>query len=145
MLRVPVASVVIVSCALQVNPPASAHVTAPPMLLTPSLNCTVPPGVRPEPSVGVTVAVKVIASPWNAGLSDETSAVDVLNRSPVVVTVLVSTLVKFDPDTVACVEYCANGGASTVTLNTTLTVLPAGIVPRSASTVEPDAYSVPAK
>src|SRR5260221_11377020 len=93
MLRDPVPSVVVVSCAVQLWAVVSCtHDDAgTSRLVTPSLNWTVPSGVSPVPSVGVTVAVNVIESPWKDGLSDDTRAVVVLNRSPVVVAVVVST------------------------------------------------------
>ena len=97
MLRVPVASVVVVNCAVHVLP-RPAHVSAVPRLPAPSLNCSVPSGVT-APSA-VTVAVKVIDSPCDAGFNDETSTVAVLNLSPGVVTVSVSTSLKFVPETV---------------------------------------------
>ena len=74
MLRVPVGRVVVVSCTLQWKPLA-VQGTALPRLVRPSLNWTVPSGVRPEPSVGLTTAMKLIASPWSEGLSVENSAV----------------------------------------------------------------------
>src|SRR5439155_20034561 len=100
-------------------------------------------GVRPEPSVGETIAVNVIESPWNAGLSDELRAVDVLNRSPGVTVGSVrpptaGSSVSADPVlvhvTVPCVLYCATGGVFTVTSNTIVTLRPAGSVPIVTST-----------
>src|SRR5258706_16203213 len=118
------------NCAPQVLPPASAHATGLPMLTALSLNCTVPSGVRPDPCVGVTVAVNVTGKPWSAGLSDETSPVVVLNRSPGVATVFVSTSPKLAVvlETVAWLLYCATGGELTVTSNTTRMGLPTGSV-----------------
>src|SRR5436309_1778841 len=116
----------VVSCAVQVLLGAGLQATGLPTLTALSLNCTVPSGVT-APSVGVTVAVKVTGNPWSAGLSDEMSAVVVLNRSPVVVAVLVVTSPKFDPETVAKLLYWATGfGPFTVTSKTTLIVLPTG-------------------
>src|SRR3954453_13099325 len=94
MLRVPAASDEVVNCAVQDGPPASTHVTGLPMLAPSLLNCTVPPGELLGPLSALTVAVNVTATPWSTGFNEETTVVAVLYRSPVVVTVLLSTFEK---------------------------------------------------
>src|ERR1043166_791236 len=122
------------------------------------LNVTVPVGVRGKGGVGVceplmaTVAVKVIESPWFAGFRLDPSVVVESNRSTGVLVGSVVpptagssvfglaveapfTRVKLLPDTVPCVVTCGGlnklqfGGLFSVTLNTTVTLLPAGRVP----------------
>ena len=75
MLRVPVARVDVVTCAVQVLPPASLHATgaADVAAVVLELHCTV--GRQARPSAGVTVAVKVTSACCSAGFSDEISVV----------------------------------------------------------------------
>ena len=63
---------------MQVSPAAAAHDTVFTGVPSPKFNTTDPSGVKPVPSVGVTVAVTVMARPWSMGFCDETIAVVVL-------------------------------------------------------------------
>src|SRR5881392_3216108 len=77
--------------------PFSATFEQPPIATPSDLNVTVPVGVTGEGGVGdcepliATVAVKVIESPWFAGLLLETNVVVELNKSTGVLIVLVVT------------------------------------------------------
>src|ERR1051326_359763 len=121
----------VVHCAVAVPPPPGVKATLVqvPIATLSDLKVTVPVGLNGEGGVGdcepliATVAVKVMESPWFAGLLFEASIGVELNKSTGVFTVLVlSGLPANTPVTVPKFETCGVPGGTPVRFGGLLTV-----------------------